>query len=210
MKTRRTLRVYGDRQELDSLVEHIEANLIDGWDRGREIESRLSSRPPKVCFLCKSNPDFSPYFVLLEDEDFRLKLADIHSKDSTVSTDQYNFLASEFFLLFLEAPAAGLGLTVDFSSDEWEIGQALGRCGARLLRSFASIPDRSVKHPLDHRRWLRFVAYLGVNPERKCDPWLIRGWLIEQGWAPKTLDRLIPELQFGLELMRAYGEMSAS
>jgi len=210
MKTKRTLHVYGDVRELESLVEHIEPNLIDGWSRDREIESRLLSRPPNFCFLCKSNPDFSPYFVLLEDQGFRLALAEIYSKDSSLSTAQYNSLASEFFLLCLEAPATEIGVTVDFSSDEYHLEHQLGRLGAGLLRSFASIPDRSVKHPLDHRRWLRFVAYLGMNPERRCDPSLIRDWLIEHGWAPETFDRLMPELEFGLQLMRAYVAMPAS
>jgi hypothetical protein len=101
-------------------------------------------------------------------------------------------------------------LTVDFSSDEYHLEHELGRLGAGLLGSVASIPDRSVKHPLDHRRWLRLVAYLGMNPERKCDLSLIRDWLIEHGWASEILYRLMPELEFGLQLMRAYVAMPIS
>ena len=207
MKIKRSLTVCGNPQQLESVLAQIRANLVDGWSRATDIESRRSNQGDRVCFLCSSNSKLSPFFIQLDHDIFRLKLTDIVAQDLSLSISEFNALAGEFLLRYVHEPAQKLGLTVDFGPDEWEPARELCPRAARLLRAFAAMSNRSVTHPLDHRRWLRVVAALGLDKERKCDPEAIRGWLLEQGWAAKTLDQLIPELEFGLKLMRAYVEL---
>ena len=188
-KVFRELRVFGDRDDLESLVARLEAHLSDGWSRDREREATLWCRPgqSQFCFVRRSSSEVPAIVLLMCPAGRELSVTNIVADRRELSVDDYNAILAEFYLKFLHSVAAEAGLPVELTPDERSLEEAFGWRAVELLKRFSGCANKSSTHPADRRRWMEFMIQLHRQPKRDYDFDLLAKWLIADGWpAEKT------------------------
>ncbi len=203
MNRRRDLVVFGEPGALESLIDRIESRLSDGWSHDRERAAQLQSvsgdRERLFWFVCPASAEHAEAALVMALEGRRLSIATIFTCEEVQPTlEQYNAILAEFDLKFLAQEASEANLTVELTSDERTIEQALGPEGMKLLRRFSTCANKSIRHPSDDGCWVEFLIYYFRRPRDHFDLALLSTWLREDDWSSNK----VSELMYDCEVVR--------
>jgi hypothetical protein len=146
----------------------------------------------------------SATILLIEDVPGLLVLPNIAPRAKyRLSIAEFNALLEEFAERFLRPCAESLGVQVDVTSGNRELGHWLSDAAAAKFRRFSERANRRAGYllPPDRERWLEFI--LEAHRERsRLDASTLRRWLVEiEDWSPEVADQLAREYAFGEELL---------
>jgi hypothetical protein len=206
MKVFRDLAITGPSENLAEFISNIEPLLDDGWLRLRERERELL--PTKfVCFSCSAKEDrAAAYLYLTYHAPTHLYVSNIVPKEiGQLNFDQYNRVLSEFYERFAKI-AAKEPLVVTLSSDEKNVADWLPSEGAALLTAFSHGANKSTGsgHPMDRKRWFRFLVYTHRLGAPSIQYFLERWFLEEENWPEDKVQKLMSEYEFGIDLLEFY------
>jgi hypothetical protein len=213
MKVYQDLVFRGGRDQLDHLISSIEERLSDGWvrSRKREKEVGLISFGLKYCFSCiAKGPRASSDLWLSAESETTLYVSSIVPRDySSLTYDQYNEILREFHDRFARPAADSVGVRVDLGNSEFHIDDVLSPSAAQALRSFSGLANRSVVHPLDRERWVRFLT-IAYREHAPLSSGMLERWLVEEEkWPEDKVSDLIVEYERSRDLLKAYEAQQA-
>lgn len=213
MEVFRELVVRGSESLIEALVTAVTDALPEGWIRDVDAERRLASfggtfaGSKGFAFSRLSNETGPSAGMLLLYEDGELKVANIvpHEK-SELSIAEYNAVLGEFERFALRPAAERLGLPLETTAPVADATAWMSPAAAELLRSFSVLANKSTgaAHPLDRRRWHKFMIAAHREGAR-LDGWTLRRLLSEElGWSSDRAGDLAEEYELARELLRDY------
>ncbi|MGB8413806.1 MAG: hypothetical protein WCE23_13370 [Candidatus Binatus sp.] len=90
------------------------------------------------------------------------------------------------------------------SPSDLAVKEAFGSTALELLERFSVLANKSITHPLDEGRWFAFLICLHDRHSLDHNADLVKDWLLKNGWSEKKASKLISELEFTRDLLRAY------
>ncbi len=100
--------------------------------------------------------------------------------------------------------ASANGSTIPLSFSDVGLEEVLGTTAVHFLKVFSVIANKSVTHPCDRLRWFIFLIYLHNHPTDNHYADLLEDWLLRDRWSEKKASRLVCEMEFTRDLLRAY------
>jgi hypothetical protein len=205
------LTVRGEPSEVAKLVERMRNTPPNGWKREPEIEERLKSMgAAPLGALCFSWPGAagqpSASLFLHEMGAGELSVSNIVPVERRpLSDEEYNSILSEFERDVIGPTSAGIRVATTIIPPLARLEASLSPEALGKLRSFSSAANKSFLHPLDWRRWDRFLVQIHLDGSSLDDADLAM-WLAEQGWTEPQFGRLIERFKMGQSLLSAYDE----
>ena len=214
MKQFKDLEITGPDESLLALVHAVSANLPADWRRDLEAEARMDRLEPVggdawFAFTRDAREGDPKIGLSLVQERGRLHVPNIVPLDAgELSIDQYNRILDEFEEMLRMHMPRGSELGLCITSDEAAITDWVSSDAADLLKYFSTLANMSTgaAHPLDFRRWARFLVQAHKEGATLRSSFLSR-WLVEElGWPPDRADNLSRDYEFARDLLKTYDE----
>lgn len=213
MKVYQDLIFRGDRERLSRLIAAVEERLAHGWSRSDDREQAVGQGAfgPMYCFSCTAQDSrpASDLWIAAESKT-KLYVSNIVPNDRlALDYDQYNRILQEFHDRFARPAADSIGVQVELGNSDPQIEDFLSPSAAQKLRSFVSLANRSVLHPLDRERWNRFLTTAHREQAALTSDILLR-WLVEEEkWPEDKAYELIVEYDHARGLLKTYEAQQA-
>lgn len=214
MKQFKDLEIIGPDELLASLVNAVSEGLPTGWHRDAEAEDRVDWRGRKgteagFAFARDAMEDEPAACLFLHRERGRLHVSNIVPRDTQrLSMHRYNAFLDEFAETLRTHLPTNSELEMHMTSDQAAITDWVSDDAANLLTSFSRLANMSTgaSHPLDFKRWARFLVQ--AHRERSAlDSSFLSRWLVEElGWPEDRAYDLARDYEFARDLLKAYDE----
>jgi hypothetical protein len=209
----RDLVVHGaNTAKLIKFVIDLTKALPAGWTRDLDCErtiTRYSDSESQFAFRVAASDGRPTALVFLMRLGKALKITNIVPENGKLTRQQYNALVEAFDAL-CEPVAKRHGLSVDVSSDHQDISELLTPKTMRALHLFSNAANRNtgLSHPLDCKRWLKFLV-LAHDENTTLDTETLTRWLVEeQRWSEDQAVKLSVEYEFARALLEEYDKSS--
>jgi len=205
----RDLEIGGSKTKLRTLVSELGKSLPDAWTRDhareKQVNERTSSGSQVVFHIAarRERPAARLYFWHQEDRDAYLISNIVPEQVSEMTMAQYNSIVEEFRDVC--APIAQrLGLDLKITSNKLDMAHLLTPRSMKALESFELNANVSSLHPLDEKRWRRFLI-LAYEDKVALKADILLRWLTEEkGWPEERAFKLIIEYEFAFELLKDF------
>jgi hypothetical protein len=205
----RDLEVHGaDTSKLSAFVNDLTKVLPLGWTRDREREralNRYSRSEPQFAFGIASEEGRPAAVLFLMRRDKALKITNIVPDVGELTRHQYNTLV-EAFDAICEPIAEQHGLRVHVGPDQQDISDMLTSKTMKALQLFSDAANKGTgsSHPLDRKRWLKFLV-LAHNEDTALDTETLTRWLVEeQRWSEDQAGKLSVQYEFARDLLEEH------
>ena len=212
MKQFKDLDITGLDERLLALIDAVSSDLPDGWWRDPEAEAHmdtigLEGTDARFTFARDATDGDPPARVFLHRESGRLRVSNIVPRDvGELSMSQYNAILDEFAEMVRTQMPPESQLKFHVTSDEAAITDWVSGHAADLLKGFSVLANRSILHPLDFERWVRFLLQAHREGSTLHTSFLSQ-WLVEEhGWPPDRAHDLARDYEFARDLLKAYDE----
>lgn len=204
------LKFCGNRESLKALIETINANLPDGWER---CEGKTDSSIAKFVYMLKIFGKAGLKFHLWQKNEFEVYLQNIVPEDALDNTrpgrkiEDYNERLDLFVSQIVEPILPIDGINFVTSGGEGSLAKIVGEEASKLLESFSCNSNRSTgnSHPCDRERWLDFLFFLHNNGlSDDLAPNVLCRWLEQDGLSSDSAGRLADEYEHDLDFLRFY------
>jgi len=205
------LEVVAEPSKIHELMRRVEGRPDDRWRRDREpvkrFEKMLSAPIEAFCFSIENEPGRPAATLWFERRGpSRLVVSNIVPAERRALTDEeYNAILDEFESSLLRPLAEGLGVDLRTISPGVKLEASLSREAMEMLRSFSATANRSGLHPLDWRRWGRFLIQTHLDGPT-LDGTDLDWWLDQEGWPEEMRRLLVGSYETGLSLLAEYDE----
>lgn len=176
-------------QTLRAFSEAPDKMALRPGDRLRWLEFLISlhRRRPKT----EVHRNLLPHFLLgqgwSQDAVERLLDEQEFAKELLPEYDEY---------LFLGGKAYATGSATEFSNTDATIIEAFGPSAAQLLKKFSLCANKSIRHPLDDRRWRTFLIAGHHGNHSNGGEQSLRDWLLSEDWSESKVGTLVSEWSF--------------
>jgi hypothetical protein len=208
MKAYGNLVVRGSERALEDFIVALEKRHAGGWTRHHKREAEVSTAAlgKMYCFACTADgarPACELWLRMHSDDS--LDVSNILPQESpSLTYDQYNSVLSDFYRTCAEPAAKDVGVDVEFGNADLRLEDFVSAKTAKLLRSFSTLANRSILHPLDRERWNEFLAS-AYREGAKLDPSLLKRWLIEEEkWPEDDAITLAIEYEHARDLLQVF------
>lgn len=203
--------VRGEPPEVAKLVQRFGSVPRDGWRREPEIEERLNGVgvAPRgaFCFSWQGTMGRPAASVILHKRGSgEISISNIVPVERRPLTDEeYNNILSGFDADVLRPMGDGLSVETLLVPPGVQLEKNLSSEARDALRAFSSTANKVAPHPLDWRRWDRFLvrSHLDHSP---LDSSEIDWWLASEGWPEGRRGELVEAYEKGLSLLAEYDE----
>ena len=210
MKQFKDLEITGLYEQSTSLIDAVSSGLPSGWHRDLEAEGRmdkigLEGTDAGFAFARDATDGDPPAQLFLHYACRRLRVSNIvPCDDGQLSMSQYNAILDEFAEMVRTHLPADTQVDIEVTSDEAAITDWVSSDAAKLLNFFSDLANRSIVHPLDFERWVRFLLQTHREGSALHSSFLAR-WLAEElGWPPERAHDLARDYEFARDLLKAY------
>lgn len=209
MEVFRELILRGTEQQLELAVHRMDERAEGDWQRNREVEKdRAIFGKPMYCYVYSpADEEQTAALWFAYRGDTELYVANIVPRVKTeLSRTEYNQTLEKFYDVVAASALEGTGVEVEFTAGAASLDQWLSPDGLRLLKMFSDLANRSTGagHPLDHKRWLRFVIQSHLE-NAELDASTLSRWLHEEErWSEDMALRLAEKYEEARDLLRAY------
>lgn len=204
------LSITGPESKRTELREALIMAAAAPWKHGQDAEkdlSRMARADDIIVFQREADGRLPAAGLTLWSRKGGYEITNIVSKQmGQLTYAQYNGLLQEFDRSIARPAASKAGFVVNVSAPRQTLEEWISPEAAKALEAFSDLANKSTgsSHPLDQRRWLRFLI-LSHNGEKKVDGDRLRRWLIEvDGWDEDHALKLVIEYEFALDLLQAY------
>lgn len=205
MKVFGDLVLSGEPAALLSAVAAIEASLSGGWERSRELESRIHANDAR-CFVspaADSHPSGALWLARRERGDWYV--ANIVPIDAgRLTEDQYNSILREFYERFVNGASESAGVTAALEKTDKAPADYMSAAAVDRLDRFSVLANKSTGsgHPTDQKRWFDFIIQIH-NDQRGPDASTLARLLCEHfEWPDERAFELASDYESGLALLR--------
>ena len=212
MKQFKDLNITGPYERFTALIDAVTSGLPGGWCRDLEAEARmdkigLEGTDAGFAFARDATDGDPPARVFLHYGRGRLRVSNIVPHDvGQLSMSQYNAILDEFAEMVRTHLPSDNQVDIEVTSDEAAITDWVSSDAAKLLDVFSDVANRSILHPLDFERWMRFLLQAHREGSTLHSSFLAR-WLAEElGWPPERAHDLARDYEFARDLLKAYDE----
>jgi hypothetical protein len=168
--------------------------------------TRYSDSEPQFAFRVAASQGRPAAVVFLMRSGKALRITNIvPESEGELTRQQYNALVEAFDAL-CEPVAGRHGLRVRVTNDHQDIAALLTPNAMKALQLFSSAANKSTgsTHPLDRKRWLKFLV-LAHDENTELDTETLTRWLIEeQRWSEDHAVKLSVQFEFAHELLEEY------
>ena len=130
----------------------------------------------------------------------------VPSEEGGLNYHEYNSVLQDFVRRVAAPAARKTGFTVETTAERQSLDDWLTPQSAEALRRFSEAANKSTgsAHPLDQKRWFRFLLQVHSDKRQLGTSQLAR-WLTEiEGWSDEKADDLVVEYEFALALLDEY------
>ena len=185
--------------------------IADPWFHTEEKEKKLSTRVESDADILAFERDTSdglPAATLwLWSQSDGYKVTNIVPKATgQLDYSEYNAILEDFEQQVASPAAQQAGFQIEMTSSRQSIEDWLPQKAAEALRLFSRAANKSTGsgHPLDQKRWFRFLIE-AHSDNGQLDTRLLARWLVEvEGWDDDDANKLAIEYEFGLGLLSEY------
>jgi hypothetical protein len=198
----------GDRHKLRlALIERVSPP----WVHSEEAEKRLASRTVldgDILVFQRTADDHLPAASLtLWSRLDGYEVTNIVPREiGELGYAKYNALLQEFVRQIAMPAASSVGYSVETTAAQQSLEEWTSPEVAKALQYFSLAANKSTgsSHPLDEKRWLKFLIKAHVSGKKIGADRLGR-WLTEvEGWDDDHAHELVIEYEFALDLLREY------
>jgi hypothetical protein len=203
--------ITGDKDKLTSFLARLVKALPSNWKRNPKREKEVNRHPlagnaRQFAFSVDGERNYPPVDVFLLRRDPIVSVSNVVPRElGQLTRQQYNHFVVQ--LSRTATPlAASLGLSATLTSDEQDIQDILGPAAYKALKAFSGAANKTTgsSHPLDQRRWLKFLVLKHLNEAELSPELLVRWFVEEESWPETEAQDLGSELDFADELLSAY------
>jgi hypothetical protein len=208
MKVYGDLVVKGDGRALNNFIVALDQHLSNGWSRYREREAEVGrvALGPMYCFVCtaQGSRPASELWLATHSGGYLYVTNILAQEFSSLTYDQYNEILSDFYRACAKPAADGIPVSIKLGNPNPQLEDFLSPATARQLRSFSTLANRSILHPLDRQRWNEFLASAHrEGAELNAD--MLQRWLIEEEkWSEDQAIGLAIEYEHARDLLATY------
>lgn len=203
-----------DDDTASRLREAVIAQASEPWRRNVGSEERLRKNATSQDILIfdrltdaiTSLPDCSLMLVRWT-HDYEASNIIAHHVQS-LSQKVYNAILQDFVVKIALPASDSVGTPVKLSQEFESPHDWLSPESESELRIFEIAANKASgsSHPMDKKRWLRFLTSAHRHNDKMTAEKLNR-WLVEaQGWLPEVAERLSEDYDFGRELLKQYDQ----
>ncbi|MBD1878196.1 hypothetical protein [Coleofasciculus sp. FACHB-T130] len=213
MKVFRDLKLTGQPETLQEVIQKIEKILDNGWYKDTQAEAELNSRQvydlTMYCFSCSETEARRASSLWFGDPQYgKLSVSNIvPQKVSELSYDEYNHILEEFFNRFVVPALKGMEeVIIDWTDPEFDLEESASPEGAFFLLKFSEAANKSTaaSHPMDEERWYAFLVAAHKNNAALDSSNLVR-WLREEGgWSEDIAFKLAAQYESARSLLNYY------
>ena len=205
------MKVYGDLvlsgspQALSSAVAAIEQSLSAGWERSRELESRIHDADAH-CFVApetSSHPAGALWLTKRERGDWYVANI-VPMGAGRLTEDQYNSILAKFYERFVKGVTESVGVSAALGKTDKAPADYMSDAAVDRLERFSLLANKSTGsgHPADQERWFDFIIQIH-NDQRGPDPSTVVELLKSYfEWPDEKASELAFEYEFGRALLR--------
>jgi hypothetical protein len=204
------LSIVGPESKRTELRQALVEAAAAPWKHGQDAEkdlSRMARGEDIIVFQREADSRLPAAGLTLWAREAGYEITNIVPKKmGQLTYAQYNALLQEFDRSIAKPAASKTGFAVNVSAPRQTLEQWVSPEAAKALEAFSDAANKSTgsSHPLDQKRWLRFLI-LSHHSEKKVDGDRLRRWLIEvDGWDEDHALKLVIEYEFALDLLQAY------
>jgi hypothetical protein len=209
MKIYRDLKIYGNSEQLEKLIEEIEKHARPAWNRNRTDEIHPDLRNSNWKMFCfqrepsKNSIASRLWFIQKKDHIYVSNLFPIENKPG-FKPDEYNRILQEFYDSYIDPIKDSIGILVNLSDCDPQLEKWISSIAAQKLRSFSLAANRSGLHPLDQERFYSFIIEAHLEASR-LDSETLKRWLLEdEEWPEDMADNISIQYEFGRSILREY------
>lgn len=209
MQQFRDLKLIGNPNELEKVIEKIEALLCDGWTRAKDKEAKLKNKHnlSQFIFLApKDNLIPQGALHLTFDENGYLYVCNIVPVEAgQLGIKNYNLILENFLTKFVEPTVSNLNIRIITSLAEKNIDDSMSPKVSEKLRRFSVCANKSTGcgHPRDQERFFDFVIQ-AHRESSLLDEFTLGKLLLDEGWSEYFADDLSNQYSSGRDLLKQY------
>jgi hypothetical protein len=211
MKLFRELKITGNPETLERVIENIEKSLDNGWSRDRQAEAEVnddeSSPLKRYCFSCTevecrpgsrlwiSGPWYGRLFV------FNI----IPTTVLQLSYDEYNSILAEFYGQFVVSAIQGMDVEISLTDGDLSLEKLMSPKTIEILRKFTQeSPHYKGSVMINQELWYNFLV-AAHKDDAKLDPDTLEHWLREdEGWSEDMAFKLAEQYDSARLLLDYY------
>ena len=179
------------------------------WRRSEDEELSLRDQAFEdsefMVFIRESGDNLKASKVGLHGEPGTYKISNVVPMEyGQLEVSEYNDILNDFVDQIVRPISKDIGphLHIDISKRKHSMKELTSPNAAKALRIFLSM-SYGTSHPNDEKRWIKFLIE-AHTARRKLDANLLRRWFVEVERPPKSVDDLVHEYEFALDLLKEY------
>lgn len=207
------LSISGTGKPIEMIRKALLRTVASPWHHAPENELRMKSLAPRgedvIAFTRDASDDAPTIALVLFQKGDHYEVTNIVPKESgSISISQYNAILQDF-IEKIALPATSDGeIETGISKPRENLNDWMDEAAARALRAFSAAANKSTgaSHPLDERRWFKFLVATHQSG-RVVDAELLGRWLIEvDHWPVDEAHELAGKYETALSLLRFYDD----
>lgn len=195
--------------QITQLCDAMDTQLPSDWSRDHETEQLMSRGGISyICYRYTPASDAPPpeaILFLLGRGTAELDLANIvPGSAGSLGIQNFNAILDGFVRNVAEPASKGTGVSINVTSDVFELTQVCSPETANALRGFSRTANKSTgsAHSSDFEKWADFIIAAHHDPDNKLDVNTLGRWLREEeGWDDEQASELVLEYEFGIGLL---------
>ena len=208
------LTFYVPEASREAFREALIAQADGGWSHNTDSEKKITqvfgSDEDVIVFTrtADENVDAVSLFLFSCDEGYRVTNI-VPLEQHELGQRRYNIALVNFIQQVGEPVVSKFGFSTDLTSSEQSLDDWMSETTASALRSFSALANKGTgsSHPLDRKRWFKFLISLH-NDHGNFDTDRLARWLIEvEGWGEDAARDLVGECDFALQILNAYDQI---
>ena len=177
------------------------------WRHAEEREKALTEDEDAMTFERESKGNIPNSGLTLWAESYGYNVINIVPLEiHEISIDVYNDVLNDFVDRVVQPASEVSGFDIEISARKQSITDWTSQEAADALHRFSVTANKSTGsgHPLDRKRWFKFL-FSARRARGKLDSYLLERWLIEaEEWPPDVTTKLISQYEFGMSLLDEY------
>ncbi|ELI6430219.1 hypothetical protein RRM58_005579 [Vibrio harveyi] len=189
-------------------IKQITDCLPTGWTRDLDREGEVPNfgHGAMYCFNRSKNDGLDSKLWLVSSNENQLRVSNIVPTEvRELDIASYNKILGEFFDLGVEKLAKRMGITIELTSDQYDLEDLIDQQTAKSLRLFSGNANKSTgnSHPCDKERWFEFIIF-SHKGQKKLSPEELQVFLAYDGWTEDFAFDLACDYESSLNLLTFY------